>query len=30
VIISNYDKIQNPPVSKERFSIVRDSLVMLP
>ena len=30
VIIANYDKIQNPPVSKERFSIVRDSLVMLP
>ena len=30
VIIANYDQIQNPPVSKERFSIVRDSLVMMP
>ena len=30
VIIANYDKIQNPPVSKERFSSVRDSLVMQP
>lgn len=30
VIIANYDKIQNPPVSKERFASVRDSLVMLP
>ena len=30
VIISNYDQIQNPPVSKERFSSVRDSLVMQP
>lgn len=30
LIIANYDKIQNPPVSKERFSSVRDSLVMQP
>ena len=30
VIIANYDKIQNPPVSKERFSSMRDSLVMQP
>jgi hypothetical protein len=30
VIIASYDQIQNPPVSKERFSIVRDSLVMMP
>ena len=30
VIIANYDKIQNPPVSKERFANIRDSLVMLP
>ena len=30
VIIANYDQIQNPPVSKERFSSVRDSLVMQP
>lgn len=30
VIIANYEKIQNPPVSKERFSSVRDSLVMQP
>ena len=30
VIIANYDKVQNPPVSKERFASVRDSLVMLP
>lgn len=30
VIIANYDKIQNPPVSKERFASIRDSLVMLP
>jgi len=30
VIIANYDKVQNPPVSKERFANIRDSLVMLP
>ena len=30
VIIANYDKIQNTPVSKERFSSMRDSLVMQP
>lgn len=30
MIIANYDQIQNPPVSKERFSSVRDSLVMQP
>ena len=30
VIIENYDKVQNPPVSKERFASVRDSLVMQP
>ena len=30
VIIANYEKIQNPPVSKERFSSVRDSLVIQP
>lgn len=30
VILENYDKVQNPPVSKERFASVRDSLVMLP
>lgn len=30
VIIANYDKIKNPPVSKERFSSMRDSLVTLP
>lgn len=30
VIIANYDKIQSPPVSKERFSSMRDSLVMQP
>ena len=30
LIIANYEKIQNPPVSKERFSSVRDSLVMQP
>ena len=30
VIIANYDMIQNPPVSKERFSSMRDSLVMQP
>ena len=30
LIIANYDKIQNPPVSKERFSNMRDSLVMQP
>ena len=29
-IIENYDKVQNPPVSKERFASVRDSLVMQP
>jgi len=30
VILENYDKVQNPPVSKERFASVRDSLVMQP
>ena len=30
LIIANYDQIQNPPVSKERFSSMRDSLVMQP
>ena len=30
VIIANYNKVQNPPVSKERFANIRDSLVMLP
>lgn len=30
IIIANYDKVENPPVSKERFASVRDSLVMLP
>ena len=30
VVIANYDQIQNPPVSKERFSSMRDSLVMQP
>ena len=30
VIIENYDKVENPPVSKERFTCVRDSLVILP
>ena len=30
VIIENYDQVQNPPVSKERFVSVRDSLVMQP
>lgn len=30
VIIENYDKVENPPVSKERFTSVRDSLVILP
>ena len=30
VIIANYDEVQNPPVSKERFASVRDSLVMQP
>ena len=30
VIIAHYDTIQNPPVSKERFASIRDSLVMLP
>lgn len=29
-IVANYDKIQNPPVSKERFVSIRDSMVMLP
>ena len=29
-IINNYDKVQNPPVSKERFIYLRDSLAMLP
>ncbi|MCR5269858.1 MAG: hypothetical protein K6D91_02430 [Prevotella sp.] len=29
-IIAHYDSIQNPPVSKERFISMRDSLVMLP
>ena len=30
VIIAHYDSIKNPPVSKERFISMRDSLVMLP
>lgn len=30
VIIENYDQVQNPPVTKERFASVRDSLVMQP
>ena len=30
IIISNYDSIQNPPVSKERFISLRDSLVKQP
>ena len=29
-IIANYDSIQNPPVSKERFISMRDSLAMSP
>ena len=30
IIIANYDSIRNPPVSKERFISLRDSLVMQP
>ena len=30
IIIANYDSIQNPPVGKERFISLRDSLVMQP
>jgi len=30
IIIANYDSIQNPPVSKERFISMRDSLAMSP
>ena len=30
IIIDNYDSIQNTPVSKERFTSLRDSLVMQP
>jgi len=30
MIIAHYDSIKNPPVSKERFISMRDSLVMLP
>lgn len=30
IIINNYDSIQNTPVSKERFTSLRDSLVMQP
>ena len=30
VIIENYDKVENPPVSKGRFASVRDSLVIQP
>lgn len=30
VILENYDKVENPPVGKERFAGIRDSLVMLP
>lgn len=30
IIVLNYEKLQNPPVSKERFVSIRDSLVMQP
>ena len=30
IIIENYDSIKNPPVSRERFISMRDSLAMLP
>lgn len=30
IIVSNYEKLENPPVSKERFISIRDSLVMQP
>ncbi len=30
IISDNYDKVQNPPVNKERFISLCDSLVMLP
>ena len=30
IIVANYDKVQNPPISKERFISISDSLVMQP
>jgi len=30
VIVANYDKVQNPPVSKQRFISMCDSLITLP